>query len=359
MRKKMIIATAVGVLSLGGMAVAVPVLADTDGESSSSTGSRAPCPGWWTTGRSPRSRPTRWPPPSARPVSGRGGHHGGERLGLETAAEALGMTEDELRTALEPDGTSLADVAEDQGVDVVTLVDALVQAQQDRIAQAVEDGRLTQEEADERLADLEERVTERVNSDAPGPGSPWRAADPSTTDDRLNGRVAPSWMGAAPLVPVTRGGNVRPLRVGYRLTRTDPQDMLPADADGTPVARGNVHPGRDDPARPLRRQRGRRRRTAWMEDAMTATRGTHHQGRREAGRQGGPRHRAAPVGSARRSAEVWPRRAPTSRPVTAATSSAAEMFAARTSPARSRRVTSPSTGATSAPPRTAGAPSPR
>jgi hypothetical protein len=101
---------------------------------------------------------------------GRGGHHGGDRLGLETAAEALGMTEDELRTALEPDGTSLADVAEDQGVDVDTLVDALVQAQQDRIAQAVEDGRLTQEEADERLADLEERVTERVNSDAPDRG---------------------------------------------------------------------------------------------------------------------------------------------------------------------------------------------
>ena len=52
-------------------------------------------------------------------------------------------------------------------MDVDTLVDALVQAQQDRIAQAVEDGRLTQEEADERLADLEARVTERVNSDDP------------------------------------------------------------------------------------------------------------------------------------------------------------------------------------------------
>ena len=38
-------------------------------------------------------------------------------------------------------------------------------AQQERIDQAVEDGDLTQEQADERLADLEERVTERVNSD--------------------------------------------------------------------------------------------------------------------------------------------------------------------------------------------------
>ena len=98
------------------------------------------------------------------------GHHGGDRIGLETAAEALGLTENELRTALEPDGTSLADVAEAEDVEVDTLVDALVQAQQDRIAQAVEDGRLTQDEADERLADLEARITERVNSDDPGRG---------------------------------------------------------------------------------------------------------------------------------------------------------------------------------------------
>jgi hypothetical protein len=87
---------------------------------------------------------------------------------LSTAATALGMTEDELRTALEADGTTLADVAEEKGVDVGTLVDALVSAGQERIAAAVEDGRLTQEEADERLADLEERVTERVNEEAGG-----------------------------------------------------------------------------------------------------------------------------------------------------------------------------------------------
>jgi hypothetical protein len=82
------------------------------------------------------------------------------------------MTEDELRTALETDGTTLADVAGEQGVEVDVLVDALVAAQEERIAAAVEDGRITQEQADERLADLEERVTERVNSEAPvgGPG---------------------------------------------------------------------------------------------------------------------------------------------------------------------------------------------
>jgi len=94
------------------------------------------------------------------------------------------MTEDELREALRTEGTSLADVAGEQGVEVGTLVTALVEAQQERIAQAVEDSALTQEEADERLADLEERITERVNSDAPGRrGGPDGAGGPGGDRD--------------------------------------------------------------------------------------------------------------------------------------------------------------------------------
>ena len=94
------------------------------------------------------------------------------------------MTPDELRTALEPEGTTLADVAESQDVELDTLIDALVRAHEERIAQAVEDGRLTQDEADERLADLEEQVTERVNSaDLGGRGHHGPAAGPAT--DRL------------------------------------------------------------------------------------------------------------------------------------------------------------------------------
>ncbi len=48
-----------------------------------------------------------------------------------------------------------------------TLVDALVTAAEERIASAVEEGRLTQDEADERLADLATRITERVNTPLP------------------------------------------------------------------------------------------------------------------------------------------------------------------------------------------------
>ncbi len=167
MRKKLIIATAAGVLTLGGVAVAVPVLADTDGETSVVDRIKSALSGLVDDGSLTQEQADEVATTLSDAGLGHGGHHGGDRIGLETAADALGLTEDELRTALEPDGTSLADVAQAQGVDVGTLVDALVQAQQDRIAQAVEDGRLTQAEADQRLADLEARVTERVNSDDP------------------------------------------------------------------------------------------------------------------------------------------------------------------------------------------------
>lgn len=98
------------------------------------------------------------------------------------------MTQDELRTALDTDGTSLADVAAQQGMAVDAVVDALVAAVQSDVAQAVADGNLTQEQADQRLADVQERVTERVQSDSWGPGHGHggrgdRDADGATEDD--------------------------------------------------------------------------------------------------------------------------------------------------------------------------------
>ena len=168
MRKKLIIATTAGALTLTGLAVAVPALAAPgpgDGTAAVERITEALSglvdDGSLTQEQADEVATTL----TEAGIAGRGGHHGGGGPGLAAAADALGMTEAELRTALEADGTTLADVAEEQGVAVGTLVDALVEAQQERIAQAVEDGRITQEEADERLADLEERITERVNSD--------------------------------------------------------------------------------------------------------------------------------------------------------------------------------------------------
>lgn len=101
----------------------------------------------------------------ARPEGGPGGgRHGGPRL--DAAADALGITEEELITALR-DGQSIADVAAAQGLDVQVVIDALVAEAQAHIAEEVGEGDLTQEEADARLAELTERVTARVNGERP------------------------------------------------------------------------------------------------------------------------------------------------------------------------------------------------
>ena len=102
--------------------------------------------------------------------NGFGGHHGGRGVRLEAAATVLGMTPDELHDALEVDGTTLADVADAEGVAVQALIDALVAEAQEHLDGAVADGRLTQEEADAKAAELEARITEMVNSELPGRG---------------------------------------------------------------------------------------------------------------------------------------------------------------------------------------------
>ncbi|KGM09081.1 hypothetical protein N868_04535 [Cellulomonas carbonis T26] len=89
-------------------------------------------------------------------------------LALDVAAETLGLTTDDLRTALAEDGATLASVAQAQGVDEDALVAALVAAATEHLAAAVEEGRLTQEEADERAAQLTERFTALVDQEAVG-----------------------------------------------------------------------------------------------------------------------------------------------------------------------------------------------
>lgn len=108
--------------------------------------------------------------PGGRGPGGHGGPgHGPGRVDLAAAAEALGMTEAELRTAAEA-GKTLSDLAEDEGVSEDTLVDALVAAAKERLAAGVTDGRLTQAQADARAADLETRITESLDDPICRPG---------------------------------------------------------------------------------------------------------------------------------------------------------------------------------------------
>lgn len=81
---------------------------------------------------------------------------------LSVAATALGMTEAELRTELEA-GKSIAQVADAKNVDLQKVIDALVTERKEHIASHVAEGKLTQDQADAQLADVESRVTEMVN----------------------------------------------------------------------------------------------------------------------------------------------------------------------------------------------------
>ena len=91
-------------------------------------------------------------------VSAHGGGSGGGQ-----AAELAGTDQATLKEAL-ANGQTIADVAEANGIDPQTVIDGLVDAASDRLDQYVESGKLTADEAAEKLADLEERITERVNT---------------------------------------------------------------------------------------------------------------------------------------------------------------------------------------------------
>jgi hypothetical protein len=101
----------------------------------------------------------------AGPMLGPRHHHA--RVGLSAAATYLGISEAELREALE-NGKTLAEVAKAEGKSVDGLVDALVTEQTKRLDDAVADGRLTKAERDEMVAGLKERTRELVERGRPG-----------------------------------------------------------------------------------------------------------------------------------------------------------------------------------------------
>lgn len=90
------------------------------------------------------------------------GHRGGGGCG--NVAELLGLEPEELRAQLDA-GATLAEVAEANGVDADELVDLMVAEATERLDEKVADGRLTEDEAAERLADKAERIEDRVFGD--------------------------------------------------------------------------------------------------------------------------------------------------------------------------------------------------
>jgi lambda repressor-like predicted transcriptional regulator len=88
----------------------------------------------------------------------RGGFHGVHDY--TEAASLLGLTVDEVKAGIS-EGKSLADLAEEKGVDVQTLIDAQIAATTAIINQAVTDGKLTQEQADNQLVNVA-AIAERI-----------------------------------------------------------------------------------------------------------------------------------------------------------------------------------------------------
>jgi len=109
-----------------------------------------------------------------RGPGGPGGHGRGHfGAGLDAAAEAIGIESEELRAALE-DGSTIAEVAEANDVEVQTVIDALVAEAETHLDDAVADGKLTEEKAAEMQANLADRIEAMVNGEGPhgGPGAP-------------------------------------------------------------------------------------------------------------------------------------------------------------------------------------------
>jgi hypothetical protein len=98
------------------------------------------------------------PTEQAGPPDGRGPRGLHSQAALEAAAEALGMTADELSAELWG-GKTLSDLAEEKGVDIADVQAAVEAAQvaetKTAIEQAVTDGEITQAKADWLLEGLE------------------------------------------------------------------------------------------------------------------------------------------------------------------------------------------------------------
>ena len=102
------------------------------------------------------------------PQSGRGGRADkrGPQLGI--LAEALGLSADEVKAALQA-GQTVAELAAEQGVELESVVDVVLAEAEEKLMQAVDAGHLTAEEVDEKLVQLEEHIREHFTEGFPIP----------------------------------------------------------------------------------------------------------------------------------------------------------------------------------------------
>lgn len=87
----------------------------------------------------------------------------------ETVSELLGLTHEEICDQ-RSEGKSLVEIAADQGISEDELVAAIIAEKTEAVQSRVDDGTLTQEQADLMLQQMEERTELAVNRTDIGPG---------------------------------------------------------------------------------------------------------------------------------------------------------------------------------------------
>lgn len=87
------------------------------------------------------------------------------RIGvLRLASQETGLNPREIVQEIRS-GKSLGQVLTENGVDTAAFIETAVSTLQERLNQAVTNGRLTQEQADQRVTEFRDRLTERLNQD--------------------------------------------------------------------------------------------------------------------------------------------------------------------------------------------------
>ena len=127
--------------------------------------------GWLTQDQADQMKQRMENAPERMPGGGLGPGFGGRGHGMggggaslvSIAAEKLGMTESDLRTALQ-DGQTIAALAAEKGVDTQTIVDAYVAKVGENLTQAVTDGRMTQKMADALLEQARTQATDKLDA---------------------------------------------------------------------------------------------------------------------------------------------------------------------------------------------------
>jgi hypothetical protein len=111
-----------------------------------------------------------------RRLAGGGSMRGGPLPGrspyslVEATAEVTGLNEDEVVAALE-EGQAFVEIADAQGVDPQEIVDTAIAEAESRLQEAVDNGRLTEDQMEQMLERLAEEIPERLEQ-------PWQPGGP-------------------------------------------------------------------------------------------------------------------------------------------------------------------------------------